>query len=249
MSGFLTILRRELFGFAVTPAAYVTGVLFLAVHGLVFWSLVAMQSGGPSDAPLLTLLLGSPLVWILQLVVPPVLTMRSFAEERRSGAMEILLTAPVSDTAAVLAKYLAALAVYAGLWAMTLVSLFALARLNAEHAAIDPGAVLGGYGFLLVVGMLYLAVGLYMSACTSHQMVAAIGGFSALALLFLAGFADLVVSAPALRGAVALISSHEHMIDFSRGILDTRPLVFHLGATAFVLFAAVKRLEARQWKG
>lgn len=248
MRGLGPLYRRELFGTLVTPVAWVAGVLFLLVQGLVFWSLLALQSQSGPGTPLMALFIGSPFVWILQLVLPPVLTMRCFAEEARAGTLETLLTAPVTETVLVAAKYLAALTVYLLLWGLTLGFLAGFAALNGGHQLLDPGELIGGYGFLLLTGMLYLAVGVLASALSSHQMVAAILGFSMLALLFLAGLADLLVDHPGVHAVTRVISAHDYQVEFARGIVDTRPVVANLSATLWVLFVAVKRLQSRTWK-
>lgn len=248
MSQFFVLWRRELFSFLVTPVAVIISVLFLAITGLVFWFMLSLQTQGPTQVPLVALMLGSPFVWILQLILPPVLTMRCFAEERRTGTLETLLTSPLSETTVVLAKYAAALTLYILLWSVTLLYLRTFALLNAEPTLLDPGAIAGGYGFIVLVGMLYIAIGVFASSITTHQMVAAITGFTLLALLFFAGFADLMVQDIRIQHIATFVSSHEHLHDFARGMIDTRPIIFHLSMTLFVLFATIKHLESRHWK-
>ncbi|HEY8240853.1 MAG TPA: ABC transporter permease, partial [Kiritimatiellia bacterium] len=169
-------------------------------------------------------------------------------EEKRSGTFETLLTAPVGDTAVVLAKYAGAVGFYIILWVPTLAYAFILREFSSVMAPIDLGPMFCGYLGALLVGLLFLAIGLFCSAVTSNQIIAAIMAFSLMGLLFFAGLLPYVAHDELLRKVAAHISSYEHMYEFSRGTIDTRAVVFYLTGTALMLFATIRVVEARKWK-
>lgn len=248
MSAFLTLWRKELTGYFLSPIAYIVTIFFLVVMGAIFSLLVSVLAEGPAGVTVMNLLFGSPFFWMTMLVIVPVLTMRLIAEEKKSGTIETLMTAPVSDTAVVLAKYAGALSFYAIMWLPTATYVFVLQRFSALMAPIDLGPMAGGYLGALLVGMFYLAIGLFCSSLTSNQIVAAITSFAAMIVLFLGGLLDYVAHQELARAISQHLSSYAHMLEFSRGQIDSRPVVFYLSGTALMLFATVKVLESRRWK-
>ncbi len=248
MNGFLTLWRKELTSYFLSPVAYVVSIFFLVVMGAIFSLLVSVLADGPTGVTVMNLLFGSPFFWMTMMVVLPTLTMRLLAEEKRNGTIETLMTAPVSDLAVVLAKYAGALGFYVLMWLPTVAYLLLLRQFSAMMAPVDLGPMAGGYLGALLVGMFYLAIGLFCSALTSNQIVAAITSFAAIFGFFLLGLLDRVTDQPVLQAVSACVSSYQHMLDFSRGAVDSRPVIFYLSSTVFLLFATVKALESRSWK-
>lgn len=248
MNGFLTLWRKEVTGYFLSPVAYVVTIFFLVVMGAIFSLLVSVLADGPAGVTIMNLLFGSPFFWMTMLVLVPVLTMRLLAEEKRSGTLETLLTAPISDPAVVLAKFAGAVTFYVLMWLPTAAYVLVLRQFSSMMAPIDFGPMAGGYLGALLVGMFYLSIGLFCSALTSNQMVAAIMSFAAMIGVFLLGLLDFVTTSETLQAISACVSSYNHMLDFSRGAIDTRPVIFYLTGTAFMLFATVKAVEARSWK-
>lgn len=248
MKAFLPLWRRELAAYFLSPIAYTTAAFFLVVMGFSFWFLVALLIQGQPGVNAMNELFGSIFFWISLLVVTPALTMRLLAEERRSGTLETLMTAPVTDPEVVLSKYAGALTFFVLLWLPTLLYAFFLRRFSAESVPIDLGPMLGGYLGAFLVGAFYLSVGLFCSALTRNQIVASMSCFAALCLLFFSGFVPYLATNPILREIGGYGSSVAHMLDFSRGSIDTRPIVLYLSGTLFMLFATVKAVEARKWK-
>ena len=248
MNGFLTLWRKELTSYFLSPVAYVVSIFFLVVMGAIFSLLVSVLADGPTGVTVMNLLFGSPFFWMTMMVVMPVLTMRLLAEEKRNGTIETLMTAPVSDLAVVLAKYASALGFYILMWLPTVAYLLLLRQFSAMMAPVDLGPMAGGYLGALLVGMFYLALGLFCSALTSNQIVAAITSFAAIFGFFLLGLLDRATDQPVLQAVSACVSSYQHMLDFSRGAVDSRPVIFYLSSTVFLLFATVKALESRSWK-
>jgi ABC-2 type transport system permease protein len=248
MSAFLTLWRKELTGYFLSPVAYVVTIFFLMVMGAIFSLLVSVLADGPTGVTIMNLLFGSPFYWMTMLMIVPVLTMRLLAEEKRSGTIETLMTAPIGDVAVVLAKYAGVLSFYILMWLPTVGYVVILRQFSAMMAPIDFGPLAGGYLGALLVGMFYLSIGLFCSALTSNQIVAAIMTFTGMMGLFLLGLLDYVTHRELLQAVGASVSSYQHMLDFSRGAIDTRPVLFYLSGTAFMLFATVKVVETRSWK-
>jgi ABC-2 type transport system permease protein len=186
--------------------------------------------------------------WLGVLMTVPVLTMRSFSEEQRSGTLETLLTAPVRDGEVVLAKFLGVFTVYLGMWLPTLAYFPILRQLGAEGLVLNPGALSSLYLGLALVGSLFLSIGLLCSALTRNLVVAAISCFACITLIFLAGFLPEVSPVPALREASAPFSPVLHLLEFCRGVVDSRAVVWYLSSTWLVLFCTVRVLESRRWR-
>ena len=248
MSTFFTLWRKELSGYFLSPIAYVVTIFFLAIMGIVFWLLASALVDGPAGISVMNLLFATPFFWMVILVVVPVLTMRLIAEEKKSGTLETLLTAPVTDVAVVLAKYCGAVSFYVVLWLPTFSYIFILRKFSSVVAPIDLGPMLGGYVGAFLVGLFFIAVGLFCSALTSNQIVAAIMTFSLVGGLFFAGMFQYVSHSEWVKDLSTYISCYSHMSEFSRGAIDTRPIVFYLSGAAFMLFATVKVVESRKWK-
>lgn len=246
MSAVLATLRRELQAYFYSPLAYAVLALFLLVNGFVFALIVGFLNDPRSGigAPM-QLFFGQTLYfWLVLLFVAPVLTMRLLSEERRSGTIESLMTAPITAGQVVAGKYLAALAFYVFLWLPTTVYVALLAR----QISIDPGPVLSGYLGILGIGALFLAVGVFASGLSKNQIVAALATFALLVLLFSFGLLESLTNSATLKKAFGYLDLWSHMSDFAKGIVDTRRLVYYGSTTLFFLFAAAKTLEAKKWK-
>jgi ABC-2 type transport system permease protein len=183
-------------------------------------------------------------VSVILLLLLPLVSMRLFAEERRAGTLELLLTYPVRDGAVLAGKYLAALVVYAAMLGLTLV----YPGMLLYFAPLDPGVVLSGYLGLWLMGAAFLAVGLFFSSLTGNQIVAAVLTFLVLLVFWVIGWsADY---AGGLGGRIlAHVSVLEHFDNFAKGVLDTKDIVFFVNLTAVALFLTAKSLEYRRWRG
>jgi len=198
----------------------------------------------PAGRPLDLFFGGTFFFWLVVVFVAPVLTMRLLAEERRSGSIEVLMTAPVTEGQVVAGKYLAALLFYAFLWLPTL----AYAGIVAYNSKIDWGVVGAGYLGILLVGALFLSVGTFTSAMTSNQIIAAVMAFAILLGLFAFSLVQYLATASAFKDALAYLSIPQHMEEFAKGVVDTRRLVFYVTSTLFFLFLTSRALEARKWR-
>jgi len=240
------VMKRELGSFFVSPLAYVVLTCWLVWNGLVFWVLTefyarnAVSSGAAT--PLSAFFGGSALFFIPLLVFIPVLTMRLVAAEKQSGTIEILMTAPVSDAAVVLGKYVASLVVWAVLWAPTIIYAWIMSR----HGTVDWGATAASYVGILLLGAYFMAVGLLMSVLAPNQIIAAVLSFVALGVLFTFGIGEFVFDGT-LRDICAYLSMWSHMQSFSRGIVDTRYFVFDLSVAILAVGLSIGALKARRY--
>ncbi len=249
MNVFLTLWRREIAAYFLSPIAYVFMVFFLLIMGLNFFGVVQALAEGGGNIQVMQAFFTWIFFWIPMLVVGPLLTMRLFAEEKRSGTIEMLMTAPVSDTAVVLAKYFGALVFFVITWLPTLAYVAILKACGAAGVTLDYSSILTGYLCTLLVGALYLAIGLFCSAMTKNQIIAMIMGFVLVCGVFFAGIIFSFISrSDSARDIATMFCSVQHMMDFARGSVDTRPVVFYVSSSALLLFATVKLVEARKWK-
>jgi ABC-2 type transport system permease protein len=240
------IFKRELAAAFYTPLAYVILVVFLLWNGGTFVLLLQQFAANPeitgSRGPLQLLFGGSILFFLPILLFCPALTMRSFAEERRAGTLESLMTAPVRDVEVVLAKYLAALLVYIVLWTPTI--LYAL--VIRKFGAVDWGALAAGYLGTLLLGAALLALGVLASALARSQVTAFIMAFALTSGLFLAGLGKYVFESEAQQALFSHLNQWEHMEEFAVGVVDTRRVVYYLSVAALALFQSVRVLESRK---
>ncbi len=230
--------QRELASSFLSPIAYVVAAVFLVATGYLFMNNTLVEGGEASIRFLL-----DSMAWILIFAIP-LLTMRVIADEYASGTIETLLTAPVTDVEVVVGKFLGVLVFYTALLATTLVHVVLLFR----YGGSDFGVVLYGYVGMLLLGALYVAVGVFASALTRYQLLAALVGMSILALLTLMVDALAAWKGGLWREVLSYINVLHHFGDFSKGILDTRSIVFFLSGTLFFLFLSVKVMESRRWR-
>jgi ABC-2 type transport system permease protein len=249
MTAALVVMRRELRSFFCSPLAWAVLTLFLLVQGWSFYLYVQLMSqpSAPHGAAMQYFFGGSFLYWLFVIVVVATLTMRLIAEERRSGTLETLLAAPVSEAQVIVGKYLATVLYYAFLWAPTVVYVTLVYRLSGAQR-VGWGGVASGYLGTLLVGASCIAIGLWVSTLVRHQIVAALATFALLSLLLLLAPLEMVVSRPALKALLAHVCLFDHMEDFARGIIDSRHVVFHASLILLALAAATKSLEVRRWR-
>ncbi len=243
MKAFSAIFGRELRAFFYSPMAYVVLFFFLVVNGFIFANLIAYLSDPRSQG-------GPPMGYfftssgILLMILGVILTMRLVSEELRSGSIEVLMTAPVTEGQVIAGKFLGALAFFAFLWLPTL----AYAGVVAYFESVDWGPIASGYLGLLLVGSLFLSVGVFASSTTRSQLGAAMMSVALILLLILIGWLQGLVNSDTAKEVLSYVDVGTHLDEFSRGIVDTRRLVYYLSATFLFLFLAARSLEDRKWR-
>jgi ABC-2 type transport system permease protein len=250
------IFKKEMRLYFTSPVAWVILTVFLAIMGFFFWSILDFFSRMSLQAAM-QLMMGRDLnvtegvlrpllsnFSVILLLIMPLLTMRLFSEERRSGTIELLLTYPVRDGAVLVGKYLAAL----GLYALMLVLTLLYPAIILYFARLEWGPLATGYLGLVLLGSTFLAVGVLASSLTENQIIASISTFGILLVFWIIGWASESAGATWSRVLQGL-SILEHFDSFSRGILDVKDVVYYLNFIAVALFLTLRSLEARRWKG
>lgn len=249
MRSFWPIYKRELFAFFVTPLAWVLITVFLLVQGMHFYLLVdhfanAGAAVTSDQTPLQSFFGNTVLLYLVLFLLIPPMTMRLFAEERRSGTIETLMTAPVSSAGVVLAKYAAVLTTYLAMWLPTALYLVILRRTGD----VDPGVAAASYLGVILVGAAYLALGLLMSAITKSQFLALVLTALVILALFILGIGEFIVpDGTLLHDVCAHVSVWAHMNNFASGIVDSRHLLFYATLVVLPLFVTVRAVDAWRW--
>jgi ABC-2 type transport system permease protein len=249
-----TICRKELGSYFVSPIAYLLLTMFALIFGFFFWNALSyfvvegmeMQLRGEAFPMNLNEQIIRPLlmnVGVIFLFFIPLITMRLFAEEKRSGTIELLATSPVRDTDIILGKWLAALILYAcllGFTALNFAFLFLYGKPDWKPLAV-------GYLGLLLQGGLFLAIGAFISTLTKNQIIAGAVTFAVLILLWVLEWVSGYDSA---RWATVLsyFSVITHYESFARGVIATKDLIFYLTGIFLGLFATARSLESLRWR-
>lgn len=250
MRPFSILFLKEFRSFFLSPLAFVAMALFTFLNGWLFVSMVRAMQHQPSPRGLVHNFFSSGWFWMGYLILFPLLTMRLFADERKMGTIEGLLTAPVRTAEVVLAKYAAAVAAYLVL-VLPVFLFFPLFRLlTGEAAAFHEGAVLGGAVGLFLVGAFHVAIGTLASALTANPLIAAMLTFVFVMLHYFLGFLQNFGLAPGSvwADAMAYFSTTEHMNFLTEGLVDSRPVVYYLSFSALLLSLTHHALESRKWR-
>jgi ABC-2 type transport system permease protein len=250
------VFKKEFRLYFVSPIAYVVLAIFALVAGwffynvFSFYTLISMQAAmNPMMGRDMSVTEGvlRPLfqnISVILLFLLPLLTMRLFAEEKRSGTIELLLTYPVRDGEVLMGKYLAALAVFLGMLTLTL----AYPVLVAWTAQVEWGPLASGYLGLVLQGAVFLAIGILISSLTENQIVAGVTTFGLLLILWVIGWAS-----DSAGGALGRVLSHisitEHFDSFAKGIIDTKDVIYYLNLIILSLFLTLRSLESKRWRG
>ncbi len=229
------ITRRELVGYFSSPVAYIISAVFLLISGY-FYTIVISYT---REASLRFLFNNMAITWLL---VAPMLTMRLFAEERKLGTFELLMTSPIRLYELVPGKFLGAALLFLGILGVTLqYPLFLLA-----FGSPDLGPLAAGYLGFTLMGLGFLAVGTFASALTDNQIVASVIAFGILLGIWIIGWAGDLVGGPLgmfLQG-LALI---ERLDNFVKGVLDSGDVLYYLTVIGVFLFLTVRALDWRRW--
>ena len=250
MRTFLTLMDREVKSFFHSPIAYVVMFFFLIASGFNFFSGLSLLNQSPSEVTVVEAAFNTVLFWFPFVLIFPLITMRTYCDEFRMGTIETLSTAPVGDWAIVLSKFSGALVFYILLWAPSFLYFEAFRWITGKEAALAAGAYGGSYLLLLLIGSFYISLGCLASALTSEQINAAVMTFVAIFGAFVTGLLGFILNSsnPATRDIISYFSAVEHMTDFSKGILDSRPIVWYLSMTGFTLFLTHQVFQYRKWK-
>jgi ABC-2 type transport system permease protein len=256
MSNVLAIAHKELKSYFSSPIAYIAIGMWALLYGWFFVAILAffvrqgMQMGqfgmqGPQAMNINQQMIRPLLqnVTILILFLLPMVTMRTYSEEKRSGTIELLLTSPLTDFQIVLGKFLGAMGLYAVMLAVTLIHI----GLLFVYGQPEWKPILTAYIGLLLLGGCFVAVGLFISSLTKNQIVAGMVTFAVFLLLWVITWIG--GSFPAIEGLTNYLSIIDHFDDFGKGVLDTTHLIYYVSFITFGLFLTAKSVDSERWRG
>jgi ABC-2 type transport system permease protein len=241
-----TLFKKEINGFLNSLIGYIVMIVFLLVMGLFLWVI-------PLDSNILDfgyagldgLFILAPFVFLFLI---PAITMRSFADEKKSGTFELLMTQPLSDLQVILAKYLAGMVLVMISLLPTLVYYFSVYSLGLPPGNLDSGSIWGSYSGLLFLGSAFVAIGIFASSLTDNQIISFIlavfisfflyMGFEFIRNFIISGRIGLIIESLGLNA---------HYSSISRGVIDTRDLVYFISVTALFILLTRISLESRKW--
>jgi ABC-2 type transport system permease protein len=242
----LTLLKKEIGSFLSSLIGYVAVGVFLLINGLFLWIFpLEYNLLDYGYANLDGLFMLAPFVFLFLI---PAITMRSFADERKIGTIEMLLTKPLSDLQIILAKFLAGVVLVIFALLPTLIYFYTMYQLGMPKGNIDTGGMWGSYIGLLFLGAAFTSIGVFCSSLTDNSIVAFVLsvfisgfmylGFEFIYTLSLFGKFDLFIKA---------LGINDHFVSMSRGVIDTRDLIYYLSViTIFILLTKIK-LQSRKW--
>jgi ABC-2 type transport system permease protein len=252
MRTLLVLFMRELRGVFYAPIAYVMLALFLAFMGVNYQTAVTSLNQAQTEATLVEATFFNLLFWIVYPLIFPLMTMRLFADEYRMGTIEPLVTAPVHDWQIVISKFLSVVVFYVLLFAPSLLYFALFQWISGGVAPVQSaGTYWSVYLFLLLLGMFFLSVGLFASSLVKDQINAAIISLVAIVLyMFLPSLLGFLLNStdPRFGKVREFLSPIDHMRDFARGLVDTRPVVWYLSMTALFLMLTHQVFQSRKLK-
>jgi ABC-2 type transport system permease protein len=256
MRGIMAVFKKEITITFSSPIFYAATFIFLVVSGYFFYTnamIYTIRSFQAGQNPFLAERLNlsdfvvKPFfgdMAIVLLLMQPLVTMRSYAEEKKMGTIELLFTYPISDGAVLAGKFAASLFTLLTMLAGTLLSLILL----ETFAHLDWGLIASGYLGILLLGASFIALGIFTSSLTENQIIAAVLSFGAFLLFWVIGWAK-SFAGPVLGAVLEHISIVVHLDSFVRGLVDSRDLVFYLVFIFFWLFVTLRFLNTRFWRG
>lgn len=260
MSAVSTIYRKELRNYLLTPYGWVILAFVLVQQGFSLSATLKIFQTAPQNEGILYFMLHSSMFWFYFLFIFPLITMRSFAEEEKTGTLESLLTTPIRTGHVVWGKFLSAYTFYIILWLPMLLYpwLAQLANsyvLNAHNysAGMDLSYRFcdwcGAYSILLLIGAFFTAIGILCSSLTNSQIISGITTIGTLVFFFFLGLVPRIWGESfETSGLFHYISCSEHLDRFSSGLIDSRPVVFYITMTLLVLAVAIRTVDYRRWK-
>ncbi len=254
MSNILAIAQKELRGYFATPIGYIVIGMFALLWGWFYYVMLmifnqqSLQLGGleGGNADINSQLI-RPLFLnasVILLFVLPLVTMRIYSEEKRSGTIELLLTSPLTDVQIIVGKFLGAMTLYAAMLAITAIHI----GLLFSYGNPEWRVVVIGYLGLLLMGGCFISVGLLISSMTKNQIVSGMITFAVFLMLWVINWPASFVG-PNMQNILNYLSITDHFDDFTKGVLDTKHLVYYFSVMAFGLFLTARSVDTERWKG
>jgi ABC-2 type transport system permease protein len=256
MKGFWPVYRKELYGIFASPIFYAVAFIFLAISGIFFYlimdyfnNLSFQLAQNPMVARQVNVMEVALRSFFLNLsfillFIAPLLTMRLYAEERKSGTLELLFTYPISDLAAVAGKYAASVTAFLVLLAGTLPGIIAFVL--TASPAWKP--IVAGYLGTFLLGSSFLALGIFTSSLTQNQIISAVIAFGLLLVLWFVGEIKILTGTP-FGSFMEYLSVTKHFEGFSKGVLDSRDFIYYFIFAFFFLFLTLRQMSSFRWRG
>ncbi len=246
---FRILTLKELKGYFLTPFGWVVLAFVAVMQGVSLSTAMKGFRDTPVKDSLVYVTFHTPVFWFYFLFIFPLITMRLFAEEERSGTLETLLTAPVRTWQVVLSKYAAAMIFYAILWVPAFVQFRMFVWFTDLPPAWSPGSMIGAFAIVMLMGSAFTAAGCLASALTSSQIIAGLLTIGLLVFQYFLGFVT-VIWGESFAGAEFFhyISSQRHLHYYASGLLDTRAAVYFSSLAAFLLFMTWQVVDFRRWR-
>lgn len=255
MRNIIAIADKELRSYFASPIAYIIIGLFSLLFGWFFYMYLTvfvqqseqmMQFGGGGAANINQHMIRGVLLnsAVIILFVMPMITMRTYSEEKRSGTIELLLTSPITDLQIILGKFFGALGLYVAMLCVTMLYMGIL----FVYGNPEWRPIVAGYLGLLLMGSCFISAGLLVSSVTKNQIVAGVITFAVFLMLWVINWIG-ESSGPTTRAIVSYLSITEHFDDFARGIIDTKHVIYYLSFITFGLFLTAKSVDSERWRG
>jgi ABC-2 type transport system permease protein len=249
-----TICRKEMNSYFRSPIAYIVMALWAVLAGFFFYfamsffvqrSIESTMTGQsfPMDVNEWVIRPVFSNISVIGLFLIPMITMRLFAEEKRSGTIELLVTSPVKDLEIILGKWLAAVTLYSAMLGLSLVSM----GLLFLYGRPDWKPMLVGFLGLLLQGGCLLAIGTWVSTCTRNQIVAGVAGFAISLLLYVLNWVS-EFGSTAMDKVIGYLSVQQHYESFSKGVLDSKDIIFYVSVIFVGLFLTARSMESLRWR-
>jgi len=246
------LFKKELRQYFCSPFGWVVFATIMLLQGICLSSILEQYDKRPVINNLLLDSLSTPIFTIYFLFLFPVVTMKLFSEEERSGTLETLMTAPIRTWQVVLSKYFAALVFYCCLWAPLYAHVEIFNFFSAKAAPVNHGQMTGIFIILFLIGTLFTAIGCLASSLTSSQIIAAIVTFGLLAFHLVLGFVPIMMgdsfSGAASAEFFSYVNMNNHISTFGQGLIDSRPFIYYLSMTCFILLLTHHVVDHRRWK-
>jgi len=255
MRNIMAIAERELRAYFSSPIAYVVIGFFALLYGYFFYALLeyfmrqSMQMGmaGPGQTMNINQMLIGPVLvnsTVIFLFLFPLITMRTYSEEKRSGTIELLLTSPITDFEIIMGKFIGAMLLYLAMLAVTLLHIGVL----FYYGNPEWKPIVTGYLGMILMGGCFLSLGLFISSLSKNQIVAGVATFAVFLMLWVINWIGTFMG-PTTQAVLAHLSITDHFDDFSRGIIDTKHLIYYVSFISFGLFLTMKSVDSERWRG
>jgi ABC-2 type transport system permease protein len=256
MNNILAITHKELKSYFASPIAYVVIGLYDLVYGYYYYA--AVRFFERQSIQMAGLGAGTPAVnineqlirpvfqysMVVFLIILPMITMRTYSEEKRSGTMELLLTSPITDFQIIMGKFLGAMGLYAAMLGVTLIHMVLLFWVSQPEWM----PILTSYLGMLLMGGCFMAVGLLISSLTKNQIVAVVATFAVFMMFWMINWIAQFMG-PTSQAVLNYLSITTHLEDFMGGVIDTKHVVYYLSFIAFGLFLTARSVDVERWRG